>query len=135
MDGRPCESNRRTFLKLASSASIGLLCAEGASAAPQVATPLELSDEHRRAADRRRRVVVHYDAYNALGVDFEEWIKFRFAYADEPGSQIDAIWWDIGPLGPAVYPGPKDNPKLEPWRKLGIDWVGRLVQEHEARAV
>jgi len=135
MDGRPCESNRRTFLKLASSASIGLLCAEGASAAPQVATPLELSDEHRRAADRRRRVVVHYDAYNALGVDFEEWIKFRFAYADEPGSQIGAIWWDIGPLGPAVYPGPKDNPKLEPWRKLGIDWVGRLVQETRKRGL
>ncbi len=135
MDGRSSESNRRTFLKLASSASIGLLCAERAAAAPPVAAPLELPAEHRRAAARRRRIVVQYDAYNALGVDIEEWIKYRFAYIDEPGSQIDAIWWDIGPLGPAVYPGPKDNPQLEPWRKVTVDSAGRLVQETRKRGL
>lgn len=135
MDGRSSESNRRTFLKLASSASIGLLCARRAAAAPPVAAPLELPAEHRRAAARRRRIVVQYDAYNALGVDIDEWIKYRFAYIDEPGSQIDAIWWDIGPLGPAVYPGPKDNPQLEPWRKAGVDSAGRLVQETRKRGL
>ncbi len=135
MDGRSCAWNRRKFLKLATSTSMGLLFTEHAAAAPPVATPLELSREHLQAVNRRRRIVVQYDAYNALGVDFEEWIKYRFAYADEPGTQIDSLWWDVGPLGPAVYPGSEDNPLVEPWRKLGIDWVGRLVQETKKRGL
>lgn len=135
MDGRSHEWNRRTFLKLAPSASMGLLWPKHAAATLPVATPLKLSDEHLQAVNRRRRIVVQYDAYNALGANFDEWIKYRFAYADEPGSQIDALWWDIGPMGPAVYPGPENNPQLEPWRKLKIDWVGQLVQETKKRGL
>lgn len=84
---------------------------------------------------RRRRIVVQYDAYNALGIDFETWLPYRFAYADEPGSQIDALWWDIGPLGLAPYPAVPDNPQLKPWRKAGIDCAGRLVEETRKRGL
>jgi len=129
------QPNRRTFLKLASATPFGLLCSGDAQADTSGSTPFGLSEEHRQAVNRRRRIVVQYDAYNTLGVDFEKWIKYRFAYADEAGSQIDSLWWDIGPMGPAVYPGPANNPQLEPWRKLGIDWVGRLVDETRKRGL
>ena len=127
--------DRRKFLQRASATSLAMLAGGHSPAAEGDQTPIELSEEHRRAVDRRRRIVVQYDAYNALGIDFETWIQYRFAYADEPGSQIDALWWDIGPLGLAPYPAVPDNPKLEPWRKAGIDWVGRLVEETRKRGL
>lgn len=98
-------------------------------------TPFQLSDQHLQAVDHRRRIVVQYDAYNTLDIDFETWIKFRFAYVDEPNSQIDSIWWDINPMGPAIYPGPPNNPQLESWQKLGIDWVGRIIDETRKRGL
>jgi hypothetical protein len=127
-------TNRRTFLKSAS-ATAAMLSSAHASAAAVDQRPIELSQEHRRAVDRRRRIVVQYDAHNALGRDFEAWIQYRFAYADEPGSQIDALWWDIDTLGPGAYPAVPGNPQLEPWRKRGIDWVGRLVEETRKRGL
>ena len=131
----PCSSDRRKFLKHVAAASLGVLGAKSALAESTELAPFELSDPHRRAVNRRRRIVVQYDAYSALGIDFEKWIDYRFAYADERGSQIDSIWWDIGPLGPAVYPRPANHPQIESWRKLGIDWVGRLVEETKKRGL
>ena len=42
------------------------------------------------------RITVQYDAHGQLGVPFDEWLDFRFSFIDQPGSQIDAIIWDIG---------------------------------------
>ena len=135
MPAHPRRTNRRTFLKSASATSGAMVSRARASAAAVDERPIELSQQHRRAVDRRRRIVVQYDAHNALGGDFEAWIQYRFAYADEPGSQIDALWWDIDTLGPGVYPAVPRNPQLEPWRKRGIDWVGRLVEETRKRGL
>lgn len=102
------------------------------------AEPVLLTDEHMVAVNRRRRIVVQYDAFNRLGVDFRQWIDFRFSYADEPGSQIDSLWWDIGgDPGTAIYPSeilPAFKYKdLEPWREQGIDWAGELIKETRRR--
>jgi len=63
--------NRRQFLQQASATALGMLAGGHSPAAEGGQAPIELSDEHRRAVDRRRRIVVQYDAYNALGIDFE----------------------------------------------------------------
>ncbi len=94
---------------------------------------VELSHEHHEAVDRRRRISVQYDAYNNLGGDFEQWIDFRFRYADEPGSQIDGLWWDIGPMGPGEYSNPPAHPGLRKWCDQGIDVAGRLIEETKKR--
>ena len=67
-----------------------------AVAADEDSEPIVLPDEHTAAVNRRRRIVVQYDAFSQLGTDFQQWIDYRFRYADEDGSQIDSLWWDIG---------------------------------------
>lgn len=56
---------------------------------------LALSASHLVAAGRHRRIVVNYDInaqqYQIFGIDPKNWIDFRFDYADQPGSQIDAM--------------------------------------------
>ena len=128
-------SSRRAFLRFAACTPLWPAAVSDAGNRTGTETPVQLSEAHRQAVNRRRRIVVQYDAYNTLGVDFEKWLHFRFAYADEPGSQIDSLWWDIGPMGPAVYPGPANNPQLAPWRKLGIDYVGRLIAQTRRRGL
>jgi hypothetical protein len=99
---------------------------------------VQLSAEHQRAVNRRRRIVVQYDCHGQMGLDFDRWIDYRFSYADQPGTQIDALWWDLGRLGNVVYPSkllnPFDNHEgFKRWRDQGIDMVGRLVEETKRR--
>lgn len=99
---------------------------------------LQLSAEHQRAGSRRRRIVVQYDCHGQIGLDFDKWIKYRFSYADQPGTQIDALWWDLGRLGNVVYPSQLLNSfdahaGFKRWRDQGIDLVGRLVEETKRR--
>ncbi len=100
-------------------------------------TAIVLSREHQEAVNRRRRIVVQYDAFSEFGADFNEWLAYRFNDADAPGTQIDSLWWDIGPLGYAFYPStvlePFRHPGLQKWRDQGIDWVGRLIAETRRR--
>jgi hypothetical protein len=92
---------------------------------------MDLSPAHQQAVNRRRRIVVQYDAHGQMGAPFAEWLDFRFAYLDEPGSQIDSVWWDIGAGSWAVYPS-QVLPRLEhaglgQWWEQGIDWVAELI--------
>jgi len=100
---------------------------------------IQLSKKHHDAVNRRRRIVVQYDAHSDLGVDFDEWIAYRFHYVDEPGSQIDSIWWDIGAGRWAVYPSEIlerfEHPGLLRWWGQGIDWVQRLLGESRKRGL
>ncbi len=97
----------------------------------------ELSAAHQDAVNRRRRIVVQYDAHGQLGAPFAEWLEFRFRYIDDPDSQIDAVWWDIGAGSWAVYPSqvlaPFEHPGLKLWREQGIDWVAGVVAETRRR--
>ncbi len=96
-----------------------------------------LSAEHRRAVNRRRRIVAQYDAQGLWDLDFATWLDYRFRYVDEPGTQVDSIWWDMGRLGQVLYPSAfldaLSCPGLDKWRRAGIDLVGRLVEETRKR--
>jgi hypothetical protein len=57
---------------------------------------------------------------------------------DEPGSQIDAIWWDIGgSASGSVYPSKVApvvaHPLVQQWFRDGLDWVEKLVNETRRR--
>ena len=99
--------------------------------------PVALGQKHHEAVNRKRRIAVQYDAWSQLGHDFQEWLDYRFDYIDEPGTQIDSIWWDITAMGNSTYPSkilkPLRQVGLDRWRKQGIDWVGRLVAETRKR--
>ena len=109
-----------------------------AVAADEDSEPIVFPDEHTAAVNRRRRIVVQYDAFSQLGTDFQQWIDYRFRYADEDGSQIDSLWWDIGAdPGTAAYPSKVlpafDYRDLDPWRAKSIDWSGELIKETRRR--
>ena len=82
---------------------------------------------------------MQYDAHGQLGVPFREWLDFRFAYADEPDSQIGAIWWDIGMGSWAVYPSqvlPQfEHAGLQLWRDQGLDWVAEIIAATRRRGL
>ena len=64
---------------------------------------VSLSTKHHDAVNRQRRIVVQYDAWGQLGLDFQQWLNYCFNYIDDPGSPIDSVWWDITALGYATY--------------------------------
>ncbi len=122
-------------------ASVGIV--SGLAAPPRATRaaelPVQLDSEHQKAVNRRRRIVVQYDAQTAYGVDFNSWLDYRFAYIDQPGSQIDSVFWDIGRLGQVLYPSKfldlLQNPDLQKWRDQGIDMAGRLIEETKKRGL
>jgi len=129
---------RRSFLQAISAGFAGVLTGP-ASASTAAGAAVELSAEHREAAGRRRRIVVQYDPQDLFGIDFETWIDYRFRYIDEPGTQIDSVFWDMGRLGQVFYPSkfldPLVNAAFQKWRSQGIDVVGRLVAETRKRGL
>ncbi len=95
--------------------------------------PVRLTAEHEAAVNRRRRIVVQYDAFSSFQMDFDAWLRYRFSYIDDPGSQIDAVWWDIGGLQPNVYPARPGYYVAQKWLDQGIDPIARLVEETRKR--
>ena len=99
---------------------------------------------HLPALERQRRIVMHEDGdmpSEALGMDMDRWIELRFDHVDMPGSQIDAVWWDVG-LAEDTYALfdsntlPRlDHPGLRKWWDKGIDWVGELVRATKSRGL
>src|ERR1700722_20404979 len=127
---------------LASSAAAMLAALLGSKAVGIGAAPIELpADLQAAAKSRRRRIVVQHDAHDVLvryarrhgnQAPFEPFRDAVFAYADDPLTQIDALWWDVAGAGVgAVYPSqvepPVDHPLLQHWLGQGIDWIAELV--------
>lgn len=127
---RSAHIHRRMFLKstAGSLAACPLLLA--ANSVP--ASPVPLPEAHRRAVNRRRRIVVQYDGNNALGKDWHRWLEYRFRWLDAPDTQIDSIWWDIQPLLKGYYPTPPGS-IIYRWPDENTDIVARLVQETRKR--
>jgi len=138
--------NRRAFLRT----SAGTLLSAGLlQSAPANTQTVELPAAHRELMQqRRRRIVLQYDANDTMwsywkhnrngDTSFPRFRDAVFSYADEPGSQIDAIWWDIGgsPLGcsyPSKIEPPVDHPLLKQWLREGVDWVEQLINETRRR--
>ena len=90
----------------------------------------------------RRRICVQYDAADHRDVRLPpvEWLKYLFTYADQPGSQIGSIFWDVS-LGDtyAVYPSrllpPSPDKHLVKWREQGFDWVPAMLAECRRREI
>ncbi len=123
-----------------------MLCASRLSAA---SVPIALPESHRALVKaRHRRIVMQHDVFWVLlnylkmhpegGAKFEPFRDVVFGYADEPGSQIDAIWWDIGgnAVG-SVYPSeifqPEVHPLVKRWHEEGVDWRKELINESRRR--
>lgn len=136
-----CPSNplpRRRFLQATATGVVGLLT-PGSPVLHAEERPFDLEEQHRDAVNRRRRVVVQYDAQGAYDLDFDTWLAYRFAYIDEPGTQIDSVFWDMGRLGQVLYPSRfldvLPNRDLQKWRDQGIDFVGRLIEASKKRGL
>jgi hypothetical protein len=104
---------------------------------------MALSTAHRAALDRPRRIIVEYDANDPvelIGSDFDAWLEFRFAFADQPESQIDSIMWELHPSSDVVayqsdllpYTERRD---LRRWRDAGIDWLARSIEATRQRGI
>ncbi|MEP6671843.1 MAG: hypothetical protein ABJF10_21965, partial [Chthoniobacter sp.] len=100
-------------------------------------TTVVLPTNHREMVrSRKRRIVVQYDANDTLmsywklhpdsAATFDRFRDAIFSSVDEPGSQIDAIWWDIAATATgSVYPS-KVAPTTPPplvlqWHREGLD--------------
>lgn len=138
--------NRRTFLHTSAGALWGTALLQGATAVSQ---PVQLPEAHREVMRRRRkRIVEQYDANGAMqgygklnrngDAPFDRFCDAVFAHVDQPGCQIDGIWWDIGgsPLTcpyPSLVELPVVHPLLQQWLRGGVDWVEKLVNETRRR--
>lgn len=121
--------HRRKFLKRAVTA--GCAVASSGIAAEE---PINLSDKHLAAVNRRRRIVIQYDANNALGKDWKRWLEYRFSWIDEPNVQIDSVWWDIQPLLEGYYPTPPDS-LIYQWPTPQTDIVAELIDQTRKRGL
>ena len=110
--------------------------------------PVTLTEEHRRAAARGRRIVVNFDVTFAINVhhrknsgaaDLPRLIDHLFEFADAAGSQIDAVWWNWGEGNQAPYPSGRlplyDHPLYRGWAEEGTDIVGILLEETRRRGL
>lgn len=111
--------------------------------------PIALPQAHREALERRKkRIVVQQDVFWVMRnyaklfpgdeATYERFEDAVFSYVDEPGSQIDAIWWDNGGNAPSpVYPSkvlpPVEFPLVKQWLSQGIDWTAKLVEATRRR--
>jgi len=136
--------NRRHFLKIHAG-----LAVSGVPSLFAGSDPVALTSEHRAVLEARRcRIVMQHDVFWVLlnylkmhpegGVPFAPFRDAVFGYVDEPGSQIDAIWWDIGgnAVG-SVYPSkvfqPEVHPLVKRWHDEGVDWIKELIGETRRR--
>lgn len=134
--------SRRGFLK-STSATLSLLSTRQSPLRGQAGTGVILTKDHLAAVTRPRRIVVQDDPSNfdpdprLSGIPFSSWLDYRFSYIDEPGCQIDSVFWDVGSGQWAVYPSKllpaSENLTLVQWRNQNIDFVKALVDECHKR--
>ena len=107
--------------------------------------------DHQAAVDRKRRIIVQYDAVgrdpSPLSMTAADWKTFGFQYFDQPGNQVDAIWWDCGVLPGAIYArelisseGLSEGKSMEyGWSKsikdTDADWLAIFVEETHKRGL
>lgn len=102
-----------------------------------------LSPDHLESVNRRRRIIVNYDINagqpHVFGIDIDKWVEFRFAYADQPGSQIDTMFFCIDGGNLAHYPSKvipmSAHPQINRWLDQGIDCIEVAVNEAHKRGL
>lgn len=96
------------------------------------AEPITLSEDHRDAVNRQRRIFFQYDPaadiqkQGGFGSDLDAVMGYVFDFVDMPDSQLDAICIDVSNEGVAHYRStilrPIRHPGLVKWREAGIDY-------------
>ena len=103
---------------------------------------LILSPEHMAALNRRRRVVVNYDAMDVVkgllpDAGREQLVGAAFDTADAEGSQIDSIWWAWGSGHRVPYPSKIlpliDEPRFMRWAASGFNVAAVFLEETRKR--
>lgn len=98
---------------------------------------MKFTNSHVDAVNRRRRIIVQFDVMGEItelfGIDINELINFTFHFADEEGSQIDSIIWDIDYFIPKE--GSPINSGIQKWHEEGIDVVKILLEESKRRGL
>ncbi len=104
---------------------------------------IELSEEHVAAAERRRRIINHYDhgsdTFAFEDFDLDQVVKTKFEFTDHEGNQTDSIWWDWSEGNLACYPSeiaPQvDFPQYKKWFEAGIDPVRVFLEATKERGL
>ena len=101
--------------------------------------PIKLGKKHIAAVNRRRRVILNYDAIGWLQANIEgdELVQSMFGAADIHNSPVDAMWMNWGENNFALYDSdvietygtdeadaPFQHHRYERWRKEGFDIIG-----------
>ncbi len=102
-----------------------------------------LSPRHLAEIERRRRVVVNFDAIhgdlNFANIAPRDLVKLSFTFADDPGSHIDSIWWNWGEGHQSPYPSQVmplyDQAGYRKWVDDGIDIMGVFLEATKKRGL
>jgi len=104
---------------------------------------VQLTPTHLEAVSRRRRVIVHFDVIHGepkfTNLKPDELVKLWFTFADQPGSQIDSIWWSWGEGNQSPYPSKilplYNHPGYKKWADNGIDIMRIFLEASHKRGL
>lgn len=102
-----------------------------------------LSPQHLAQIERRRRVVVNFDAIhgdlNFTDIAPSDLVKLSLTFADDPESQIDSIWWNWGEGHQSPYPSKVmplyDHEGYRKWVEEGVDIMRIFLEATRERGL
>jgi len=102
-----------------------------------------LSPQHLSQIERRRRVVVNFDAIHGdlkfANIPPSDLVKLSFTFADDPDSQIDSIWWNWGEGHQSPYPSKVmplyDQEGYRKWVEEGVDIMRIFLEATRERGL
>ena len=102
-----------------------------------------LSPQHLSQIERRRRVVVNFDAIHGdlkfADIPPQDMVKLSFTFADDPESQIDSIWWNWGEGHQSPYPSKVmplyDQEGYRKWVEEGVDIMRVFLEATRERGL
>ncbi|MYC80530.1 MAG: family 10 glycosylhydrolase [Acidobacteria bacterium] len=102
-----------------------------------------LSPQHLAQIERRRRVVVNFDAIHGdlkfADIPPSDLVKLSFTFADDPESQIDSIWWNWGEGHQSPYPSEVmplyDQEGYRKWVEEGVDIMRIFLEATKERGL
>ena len=102
-----------------------------------------LSPQHLDQIERRRRVVVNFDAIhgdlNFTDIPPSDLVKLSLTFADDPESQIDSIWWNWGEGHQSPYPSKVmplyDHEGYRKWAAEGVDIMRIFLEATRERGL
>ena len=118
-------------------------CRPAEEAAVDDGERFELSPQHLSQIERRRRVVVNFDAIHGdlkfANIPPSDLVKLSFTFADDPESQIDSIWWNWGEGHQSPYPSKVmplyDQEGYRKWVEEGVDIMRIFLEATRERGL